>query len=635
MFMASRGNKGFALFVTLMISGLMVMLLSVTIFSARGGSVFTQDYYAKTAAFCAAETGLAILQQRLEASTDFGSFAETANSEATPFGTGVYSYRWDSSHCINNLKGNTPVAGPYGDIPPRSAYLKVEGEALGHVETIECVIGRKDSDFITSALVASGKIFFAGDVEITGERSHDHLTKIPSDVISNYAKDSWTGTVPLHYERKAGDSARIDGVVRSASPRPDAISSDLRAAADEALTDQAPVPLANIDVAAEVRSRSSYDAPPAMGGEISGNLYQSGNYMVPGDLVLNDANLYVDGNLTVIGSISGRGSVYASGSTTFSGDSMVASQDTGVALYSQGNVTLTGFDGSQFMDAFTAAAGGDYPAMWQQAKLNMGLISDYLDSGDPRYLRVYNSDSDYFWGSEIGKLINILSNDADLSVSPHPTLPTSQVKKNSLYHLGKLLEGQSSPSGRFMHDKMKALRSGPATKGYPPSFNNLTGALGITYYSPTHVQEMREFLETGALTDGNLNHFIWVKVSRLEGNPQYAAVTDPEVDLGLRKITNWMRNYEYDKLGSSYFKGAIYTRGALYAANEVTVVGSIAVVADPSQADNTPAFTPVDGVSLRPGDVHLANGTNITHVADLIPGSQPGGARVGVSYWIK
>lgn len=627
------GDRGFALFVTLLMSVVVVMLLSATIFSARGGSVFTQDYHAKTAAFCAAESGLAILQQRLE-TPDYASPAD----ELTPFGTGRYRYNFGTGGCINNLGGDLPVPGPYGDVPAHSAYIKIEGEANGHIETIECVLGRKETDFITSAVVASGKITFDGDISIAGERSHDHLTQLPADVISNYDKDWAPGNPPLFYVQ-GSHSAKIEGVVRSASSSNSAISTDLRNAADDALTDQAPVPLANIDVAAEVASKSSYDAPSPMGGTLSGNLYQSTNYSVPGDLVLDDANLYVKGNLTVVGSISGRGSIYVSGDTTFSGDSMVASTDSGVALYSQGNVSLTGFDGSQFMDILTHAKGGEWPAVWDQAKLDLGLIAGYLESGNDAHLRVASTNPNDFWGTDVGKMINILSNTAGLDASPHPTLPKAQVQTNVLYRLGLLLDGQTSTAGQFMLKKIKALRSGPVNKGSDPvNPVNLTGALGINYGSTNQglVDRMDDFLETGVVGDCIFNHFIWVKAARISGNTTlYNEVTTPEVDLAIRKMTNWIRNYDYDKLGSSYFKGAIYTRGALYADHEVTIVGSVAVVADPRTADQAADFKPTDGVKLRPGDLYLGNGTNITYVADLIPGVENGSPRVGVSYWLK
>ena len=97
----------------------------------------------------------------------------------------------------------------------------------------------------------------------------------------------------------------------------------------------------------------------------------------------------------------------------------------------------------------------------------------------------------------------------------------------------------------------------------------------------------------------------------------------------------WLNNYDYDQLGSSYFKGRLYTRGAIYAANEVTIVGSVAAVADPNRADSRPDFQPAAGVSLRPGDLHLASGTTVTFVEDLRPGYNPGEASVGVKHWLR
>ena len=137
------------------------------------------------------------------------------------------------------------------------------------------------------------------------------------------------------------------------------------------------------------------------------------------------------------------------------------------------------------------------------------------------------------------------------------------------------------------------------------------------------------------MSNGLFNKLVWIKTSRVEGSNQYAGVTNAEIDKGLIKAANWLQNFEYDKLGSSYFQGAIYCRGAFYADNEVTLVGSVAVVADPKRADSRPDFHPVNGVTLRPGDLYLGNGTNITFVSDIAPGAQESAPKVGISFWLK
>ena len=83
----------------------------------------------------------------------------------------------------------------------------------------------------------------------------------------------------------------------------------------------------------------------------------------------------------------------------------------------------------------------------------------------------------------------------------------------------------------------------------------------------------------------------------------------------------------------AYFQGSVYTRGAFYASNQVTIIGSVAAVADPDETPRT--FEPEQGVRLQPGDLYFGNGTSVTFVSDLAPGVTNSGPRVGVSYWFR
>jgi hypothetical protein len=626
-----KRKRGIALFLTLMISGVLVMMVTALLFTARGGSVFSHDYHGKKAAYYAAESGLSVLQQRLADNPSY----RTSKTESTPFGNGQFTVRFGPGECINNMDGTSPLAGPYGEVPAGSCYVRVTGEALGHREVIECMLGRKDSDFIAAAVVASGKIFLDGNIKVAGRHSNGLMTHTAADIISNYDKATWTGHRPLHYILEAGETASVDGVLRSSSPSSSAISGDLAGVANGAVTNQSPLPMKNIDITTIVNSKSSNSAPPSTSGSLTGTYYNSGNFTVPGDLELADADLYIKGDLTVIGSIKGRGSVYVTGDTVFSGDSMVSSDEDGIALYSKGNVSLTGFNGDAYMTAVTNSAGGDAPAKWTQTKDDFALLADYIGSDDPARFRVYSSDPNAFWGSDIGKLIDFMSNQAYWGTE-HPTIGTS-AQRNNLIDLGDLVSGQTgSQAQAFMLKKFRALRSG-ANRGAPGRDVNLTGAIGITYSSTTEIEEQKihDFVNDDVIGDGLFTKLVWIKTSRLEGSRQYTGVSDAEIEIALRKSANWLQNFEYDKLGSSFFQGAIYTRGAFYADNEVTIVGSVSVVADPDDAPSRSDFVPVSGVRLRPGDLYLGNGTNITFVSDIAPGSDEAEPRVGISYWLR
>ena len=79
--MNTRRN-GIALIITLLFSGILVMMLSITLIGVHGGSIFSQDYHGKTSAFYAAESGLAFLQNRLEENPNY---ADNHRQRTHPF----------------------------------------------------------------------------------------------------------------------------------------------------------------------------------------------------------------------------------------------------------------------------------------------------------------------------------------------------------------------------------------------------------------------------------------------------------------------------------------------------------------------------------------------------------------------
>lgn len=626
-------RRGIALIITLLFSGILVMMLSATLISTHGGSIFSQDYHGKTAAYYAAESGLAVLQSRLEANP---GYASTTTNEPTPFGTGSFSIRFGSGGCVNNFNGTSPVSGPRGPVLPGSAYVKIEGQALGHREVVECVLGRKDDDLVAAAVVASGKIHLEGDVKVSGRLANDQSTVVPADVISNYREDTWTGSAPLYYNQGVGDTASIVGTVRSASPNPGAISPDFAGAATDALTNQAPVPVDNVDIQGEIDSKIGNPSPPLTTSTLTGDYYSSGSHTITGDLILNNGRVYVNGNLTVIGSIKGNGAVYVAGNTTFSGDAEITASEDGVVLYSQGNISLRGFDGTEYMDAIAANGTSANQLDWQHTKKNFELLGQYLSDPAGTRFRVGAPNPSLYWQSDVAIIQAYLANSMINSAAPHPFYSLGG-RDNLLYNMLQLVKSQpDSPAKRFMERKFDTLRDGRQSSW--PAGQNLPGALGITYSSTlvTETAKIINFVNNGVIDDGLFNKIIWLKTSRLEGDPnQYSSISDAQVDLAVVKMTNWLSNYDYDKLGSSYFQGRLYTRGALYAANEVTIVGSVAAVADPLTADSRPDFQPAAGVSLRPGDLYLANGTTVTYIEDLRPGYNSGEPNVGVRHWLR
>ncbi len=672
-------QRGIALFITLLVTTVIIMMLTATMTSTQGGNIFSQDYHRKTAALYAAESGLAMLQEKLEANPKFQS---NLIDQDTPFKTGTYTIRFGPKQSVNNLDNTNEVSGPRGPVPAHSAYIRVEGRALGQTEIIECMLGQRSDDFIQAAIIATGKIYFEGDVLIGGHQATEDLKATEADVISNDDRTPGAGSNNIQWTSGSGSQGKIGGVVRSAGSGSNAISANLEPpTSNQALGGQAPVPVKNVNIKRAIQEQSGNSGISSSGGVIgSGNYYEGGDRTVAGDLVLDNANLYVKGNLTIIGSISGVGAVYVGGNTTFSGDSKVAANDEGVALYSHGDVKLTGFDGTAWMDVVTGNSN-----VWLDTKESFDRLNTYLKSyamnpgntGPFEILRATTYGETLsplsYWSSEASLLISNLSYNIKPVVSVYrPTkmevplnssMSTYQsapkMETDLLFKTIQVIKGApSGPTRDFMLKKFAALRdpsqvnegvppSPPLVAGadysYPQAKYNIAGALGINYGNPAGASRpdwVSKFLAEGTPQDAGLQLEIWIKAGRTNGDTtQYNGsqagqnvVTPAELERALKKHAHWLDLYNYDRLGASYFQGNIYTRGAFYAANEVTIIGSLSAVADPDESD---ALRNVSGVMMRSGDVHLGAGTRIEHVAELESGPRIAGQPVGVSYWLR
>lgn len=342
--MHRQSRRGIALFLTLGFTSILLMLLAATLTSTNGGNILSQDYHGRTAARYVAESGLAMVQKELSNDPNWDT---GFNGVDTPFGTGKVWVRFGPS--VNNLTGSSILSGPYGsDIPPGTAYIRVEGRAHGQSEVIECLLGRQRDELTNSAIVATRKIFFREHLDISGRKSSDDAQPVEADVVSNSDSDS-AGTIDW---LNPGGANRMQGTVRSASPNNGAISSDLVALATHSRTDQSPVPVENVNIRSAVEAKSGVPAgiPNIPTSPLTGDCYEGSDTTVAGDLELNNASLYIDGDFTVVGSIRGRGAIFVTGNTTFSGDAEVFANEDGVVVYSQGNVHLKGFDGTLWMD---------------------------------------------------------------------------------------------------------------------------------------------------------------------------------------------------------------------------------------------------------------------------------------------
>ena len=101
-------------------------------------------------------------------------------------------------------------------------------------------------------------------------------------------------------------------------------------------------------VCAVERARGETVVPP-------GKYYLEGPISNPGSLTLQaGAEVYVHGDLDLSGAVRGRGSVIVDGATHLRGDVELAAGNK-VALLSQGDVHLEGFDASGYLNGITGA----------------------------------------------------------------------------------------------------------------------------------------------------------------------------------------------------------------------------------------------------------------------------------------
>ena len=663
-------RKGIALFLTLGFTALLVMMLTATLTSTHGGNIFSQDYHGKTAALYAAETGLAMVQQELEANPNWtGGF----NGADTPFGMGKVWVSFGPS--VNNLIPSSPgihLTGPYGSVAPGTAFIRVEGRAQGQTEVIECVLGRKSEDFLSSAIVATGKIQFDEGIDISGRVSSEDLTPSEADVISNYDRDApWeNGTAPINWDSSATPNDRIAGTVRSASPSANSISPNLVAISSDSLTDQAPVSVENVDIEQAVSQKSGVssridDVPTA---PFVGEYYEGGDKVVRGDIILNNASLYVNGDLRVLGSIRGVGAVYVTGDTTFAGDSTVLSNEDGVVLYSQGNVHLRGFNGTEWLDNLAYARGRN--SEWTDTKECIRRLTDALTefSENPQFTAAANpklapppttppiSDptaDDYYWSSEAGILTSTLGTSFDSSFWP-PGISHD----NLLHTIANMIAAEPGVGGdydtqRFMLKKFSVLRT-PDNSAVTNDV--LLDALGVHDPGGTPdgtpgevlVHNFEDGVTEGHVRADGLQVELLLAAAIIHGESMgpprftsYAGLTEEQLRTALLKHAHWLEMYSFDRMGESYFQGNIYTRGAIYTSNEVTLLGSLAAVADPNADPEPDPWTPTmqhpddQANGLRPGDVYLGNGTRIVHMGHLKPGLPSATPPVGVVRWLR
>lgn len=289
-----------------------------------------------------------------------GSYTVTFQDAATPYVVG---------NSVNNIFGTEWRDGPRGpaSVMPGTVELIVHAQD-GSQQTdgrflFRAILNNK-AEF---ALSTEGRVVMNGNVDVTGVENvrdgedgpgfsnEDSWMPVDAGLHANFFSSdqnaiSWT-------KKTATDKATFSGKVSTPSRGANAITfegtqgTDYSAGSIETNTAKLGVP--SPEIIQSVQANSSAPAPrvsPFATTTLSaGKFYAGSNMDVQGDLVLNGTDLYVEGNLNVNGSIIGTGSVYVTGETNFKGDAEISAGAEGVALYSEGPVSLSGFNGREYM----------------------------------------------------------------------------------------------------------------------------------------------------------------------------------------------------------------------------------------------------------------------------------------------
>ena len=570
--------------VLVMASNSLITLVSSDIFNTR------REHQRNVALFCG-EAAMARCAALLSADPEWtAGFVDEEMERVGATYTVVFNTSGDVQphQSVNNLHGAAAVDGPRGPgtVPPHCVDLVVVAKA-GLVERrLEVLLRRGISDPLPYAVVSSRNILMRGNVQVDGLESLDGSVSLDAGLHSNRL-DSVDDIIQWS-PKKAGDRADVLGEVSTTSPSTSAIDfgadpSAYNLGGTEVAAGAKPLP--PVDIAGEVSAKSGASTPNFSAPLTDGDYYLSGGTVINDDLVLEGGNLYIDGDLTVNGSISGHGSVYVNGETAFRGDVKIAtSEESGAALFSKGSVSLTGFDGSAYLQDLVAS---DSTAQenWTHLRSTLDGLRAYIDGGG----------------------------DHDITIKSYATVISQE-------HNGiDPVEGRNRNTSGALRDFVDVnATNGPTRDFLVERLEQIGKDFCCNNHNSWNSREEEEAIAE-YLADGDSTGF-------------FVAVYDEDFDEHIPAANNILAQTDYNKIGTSFFQGVIYTNGYLYAANEVNVVGAVFAEDDGSQTGTT-----IGDVTVEPGDVFLDNNSRFTFVEEYVEalGTTGGFAPVTVQSWME
>ena len=426
------------------------------------------------------------------------------------------------------------------------------------------------------------------------------------------------------------DRAEIQGEVSTVNPSSASISfgfgpTDPNHDVDSFQSDQPTVPPPNVDIEAIINSKRTRVGAVSISGVnptlAPGDNFHEGDLEIQGDLVLDSSNLYVSGNLKVNGSIKGNGQVFVSEETRFFGDAeLVTDSQDSISLYSKGHVHLSGFNGTEFMNA-TYPAGTEDGDRWRELVRTLDIVKREVDSRSDMPVndaRISRTGSGLTFGTYQDAIAIKLVDRGTFGKGATQEEAQDWVRTNApelegngdfgiMHKLRDSMESRASisPTQEFMNQKLEYLdklygreRSGNGFSDDYPTYSVINLAMdsaGGHFQPPDPVPPAEEH---------------WTQV------------------------VNSSRSASYDRPGAAYFKGLVYTNGAFVADSEINIVGALVAHDDGSQE----SFRP-DGYTdtFEPGDVILNSNTHLTFVEEMFDPEQDSQAigNLNILTWLE
>ncbi len=594
-----RSKRGIVLVIALMFCAILLIMLTAALGASRGGLFSSQGHQARVGALYVAEAAVAHALAELDGDPDWKTGFSNVTMDGGrgsytisfhPTGTGTVA----ANESVNNLTGATILNGPRGNntVAPGTADLVIEARMGLVTRRIEVLLARGVSPEIDAPLLASRKIALRGDLSVDGITSLEDPQPIAAGLHSN----ATAGTDLITWAPKVvGDVATVAGTVSVGAPSGINMPGATLLGTPATKFNEVPRPLPALNIAASVSAKSGAPAPTivpvgtsTVGTGAAEDFYSAGPITVNGDLVLNGGTLYVNGDLTVNGSITGDGDLYVNGKTSLRGDArLVPNDNRKVSVYSKGSISLLGFDGDAYLDAM---AGSDPQfATWHtEAKTTLSALQDIFRTNGPGYLAVNE------WTAP-GDLREQFQAKLGSSITAKPAWGGGDKAVLDLMAGRILAQPDPGPTGQFLAKKL--------------------ANLGDTY-------------KLGAEGGGDA-----AVVAAFNSSGAIKGLMDGAGDLedvnAMKGVMAITMAVDFDHLGQSYFQGLLYSNGFVYATNEVNVVGAILTRDDGTQTGET-----IDGVTLEPGDIMLANKSRLTFNKGFFDGSGSSAGPVGVVTWI-